>query len=333
MGVSLWPFSALTQDVVSTPAVSARQDVTMTHANVARPAHPQAVRRFHSLGTCIVLRQSAPSAEGYCGSGVACCVLEARASGVVLPGGSDDCTCGCGCGADADADAVCAMRGDVTALKRMERAARMADKSSRRLIRKLATTSRNKRHEEFVSVEASPWDPNEYNRWHSVRVHCDAEKMLRRATLAREADGKSFLVHPIVSGLEDILGILVIPKSAGATPEKLARALLKIPEPDHPGEELSETFGRLSRRRLPLFCTADDGVQISIAATKGTHMFARRLYIRDGSTPIYYVQLEDPIGTYATPRDLDLDVWLYRKLVTTASDTLGVRLLAIGREC
>jgi hypothetical protein len=222
------------------------------------------------------------------------------------------------------------MRGDVGALKRMERQNRQADKSSRRLIKKLARTPRNQQRESFARVQPCPWEGEDYNMWHDAIVHPSVETALRRVTLAREPDGRSFLVSPIVDGLEDVIAILAIPKSASATPEKLARALLKVPEPETPMAVSHETFGRLSRRRLPLFCTDESSsTPLRTGATTGTHLFARKLHVRDGGTPIYYAQTEDPEGDYATPRDMKVDGWLYRRLLSVAADVMGVELMQV----
>jgi|MDSW01.1.fsa_nt_gb hypothetical protein len=222
------------------------------------------------------------------------------------------------------------MRGDVKALKRMNRQDRNADKSSQRLIKKLARTKRNTQRGPFVRVQACPWDDGDYDTRHSSTVCPNAEAALRRATLVREADGRGFLVGPIVDGLEDVIGILAIPKSPSATPETLARAVLKVPAPHPPTAAPRERFGRLSRRRMPLCSVVEGSAPLDTGPSSGRHLFVRRLHIRGGGVPLYYAQTERPEaenGEYVTPRELAIDTWLNKRLLSVATDVLGGELL------
>lgn len=217
------------------------------------------------------------------------------------------------------------------ALQRMRRQDRNADKSSRRLIAKLARTKRNMQRGPYASVHACPWEGVDYSTWHSCVVYPNAEVALRRATLAREADGRAYLVGPVVDGLDDVVAILAIPKSPSATPETLARAVLKIPAPSPAPNAPRESFGRLSRRRMPLFSVVEGGAPLNTGPSSGSHLFVRRLYIGDGGVPVYYAQTESPQaenGAYVTPREFEIDAWLNKRLLSVAANVMGVELLA-----
>lgn len=212
------------------------------------------------------------------------------------------------------------MRGDVNVLRRLARSERRAAHSARLIAKKLAKTSRNRRRALFPRVQGVGWTRDALAGHFLCDSHPETTKAVRRILHARGTEGRSFYVSQIMDGIDDVVALVVVPKSTTATPETVVQALHKVEAPE-------PKVWHLSQRRFSLFSTVSESVPAQVAGVSGHHVFVRKLSTM-GFPSMFYVQVEPfETGQNSTPRALGVDGWLYQRLLRSAADAIGAQLI------
>ena len=201
-------------------------------------------------------------------------------------------------------------------MKRIDKADCRADKATKRLMRALAKTNRNKRKKSVpVAVALPTWPALSFANDTHIIPHADLQAVSRR--LKRKKDGKRriFSTGEVLEGFETVTRLLVVPKQPCATVQMLAAVAAK---------DDAATF-KLSPSRVLLFHTRDKDKHILTGQSSSTHVFLRKVVLH-GEHTVFYASAEDPRGDCAPPRAMSLDKESYSRIQRSVAGMVGAQI-------
>ena len=200
------------------------------------------------------------------------------------------------------------MRGDVHALKRMEKSERRVGKVIKTLVSKLAKTKRNQK--DYKTLYSPMLDDQNFAGSVDTVPHPSLKKALRRLSRKRIEKKRAFGVGEIVHGFDTVVSLVLCPMLSGASPQLLADVVSKTPD----------SKVAVSSCRIELFASEDysDGHGELVDRT-----FLRTVTLQDGLT-LYYIQTEKvnhPTPKLYMPKDR------YETIQKVAAALMGAKLV------
>tara|TARA_B100001109_G_scaffold216554_1_gene185975 strand:+ start:6165 stop:6785 length:621 start_codon:yes stop_codon:yes gene_type:complete len=204
------------------------------------------------------------------------------------------------------------MRGDVDAVRRLERRDKRADKAGRKLKLKLDKKSRNQR----VGLRATRGRPVQvcslgFAASTTLIAHLSTKASRTRLLACRDSRGKRvFFVSELLAGFEETAALIVAPRSEEASPERIGREIAE-------GES-----GWQSRHRVALIQTDES---LSMGGCEGSLILLSKIGFADGQAILYVAPGPGDTPTFP-PRLLGLDSAIHARITREAAKMLGVEL-------
>lgn len=200
------------------------------------------------------------------------------------------------------------MRGDVHALKRMERSERRVGKVIKTLVSKLAKTKRNQKG--YKTLYSPMLDDHNFAGSVDTVPHPSFKKAMRRLSRKRIEKKRAFSVGEIVQGFDTVVALVLCPMFSGASPQLLADVISKTPN----------AKVTVSACRIELFASEEysDGHEELVDRT-----FLRTVTLQDGLT-LYYIQTEKV--NHPTPK-LYITRDRYETIQRVAAALMGAKLV------
>jgi|SaaInlV_125m_DNA_1040241.scaffolds.fasta_scaffold05689_3 hypothetical protein len=200
------------------------------------------------------------------------------------------------------------MRGDVHALKRMEKSERRVGKVIKTLVSKLAKTKRNQK--DYKTLYSPMLDDDIFTGSVDAVPHPSLKRAQRRLSRKRIEKKRAFGVGEIVHDFETVVAIVLCPMFSGASPQLLADIVNKA----------SDTKVTVSDGRIPLFSSADYSNGHG-GLVDGT--FLRIVTLQDGLS-LYYISTErvDQLS-----KQLCINRDRYEKIQKVAAALMGAKLV------
>ena len=200
------------------------------------------------------------------------------------------------------------MRGDVHALKRMEKSERRVGRVIKTLVSKLAKTKRNQK--DYKTLYSPMLDDQHFAGSVDTVPHPGLKKAMQRLSRKRIEKKRPFGVGEIVHGFDTVVALVLCPMFSGASPQLLADVVNKT----------SDSKVVVSSCRIELFASEEysDGHGELVDRT-----FLRTVTLQDGLT-FYYIQTEKvnhPIPKLYMPKDR------YETIQKVAAALMGAKLV------
>ena len=204
------------------------------------------------------------------------------------------------------------MRGDVRALSRLESQDARADISARLLKRKLDRKARNKRAALRV-VQGRPARicPLAFSASTNIIAHMSTKESRKKLLECRDSKGsRIFYIAELLSGIENVSALIVAPRTAEATPERIGREIAKG------GSAWQSSF------RVALIHTESP---IRVGGFEERLLLLTKIRLQDGQT-LFYVFPSPESTLVSPPRLLGLDAETHGQIVRKVARMLGVDL-------
>lgn len=148
-------------------------------------------------------------------------------------------------------------------------------------------------------------------------AHLNLKAARRRLLRKRREEGtrRLFAVGDVVQGLESVVALVVVPRGALSTPDRMAEIATAI----------DGATAALSGARVKLFSARDDASPITIGAASGHHVFVRKATLPDGHA-LFYVTVE-PEAAGAQPYALLMNKRVYERVQKVAAELIGAKLV------
>jgi len=213
-------------------------------------------------------------------------------------------------------------KGDVHALERLAKSDRRADRATRRLIRKLGRTKRNRKAASHPTLTSPPFHAMSFASETNLIYHEDVLTAKRRLSKARDAHGhRAFYVDELSGSLdvEEPRGLVVVPRSQLAAPERVGQCITKD----------EHTRSTTSADSVIVLHTTDN-TTIQCAGVTGNKVAVCKLHVSNGTTLFYarVVHGADSSSHSCSPWRVGLD-----KKTTASIQHVVARLMGAKLDC
>tara|TARA_Y100000389_G_scaffold202303_1_gene247224 strand:+ start:7238 stop:7858 length:621 start_codon:yes stop_codon:yes gene_type:complete len=204
------------------------------------------------------------------------------------------------------------MRGDIDAVSRLERRDDRANKAGLLLKLKLDKKKRNRRTARHASRGRQVWVcPLGFSTSTNLLAHMSTESSREKLLASKDSRGKRmFFVSELLSGFEEIAALIVAPRSAEATPERIGREIAEC-----------ESIWQ-SGNHVALIQTDES---LSIGGCEGRLLVLSKIRLNDGQA-VFYVCPSSVNTPVCPPRLLGLDPDTHGRIVREAAKMTGVEL-------